>query len=313
MRIVVTGAAGFIGSHLCKHLINEGHNVVGVDNLFCGSTSNLKELENNKNFDFINHDVNYNLFVHANQIYHLACPASPVWYQKDPVFTLRTNVTGTINMLELARACKARILLSSTSEVYGDPLVHPQTESYWGNVNCTGIRSCYDEGKRCAETLMFDYHRQHKVDIRVIRIFNTYGPNMAANDGRVVSNFIMQALRNEDITVYGGGLQTRSFQYVSDLISGMTKMMNQTGFIGPVNIGNPQEFTILELAQKVIEMTNSKSKIIYCDLPKDDPKQRKPVIDLAKEKLNWHPSVKLDDGLRETINYFRGTQGQLLT
>lgn len=313
MRIVVTGAAGFIGSHLCKHLINGGHTVFGVDNLFCGSLKNLITLETNPNFTFLNHDVNNNLFIHADQIYHLACPASPVWYQKDPVFTLRTNVHGTMNMLELAKACKSRILLTSTSEVYGDPLVHPQKETYWGNVNCTGIRSCYDEGKRCAETLMFDYHRQYQVDIRVIRIFNTYGPNMATNDGRVVSNFIMQALRNENITVYGGGLQTRSFQYVSDLISGMTSMMNQNGVIGPVNIGNPDEFTILELAQKVIEMTNSKSQIIFCDLPKDDPKQRKPVIEVAKEKLGWEPKIKLEQGLRETINYFLGTHGQVLT
>ena len=307
MKILVTGGAGFIGSHLCKKLLNEGHEVLCVDNFFTGNKDNILELMDNKKFKFINHDVTFPLYVEVDQIYNLACPASPIHYQFDPVQTTKTSVHGAINMLGLAKRTKAKILQASTSEVYGDPEIHPQPESYWGKVNPIGIRSCYDEGKRCAETLFFDYWRQHKVPIRVIRIFNTYGPNMHPGDGRVVSNFIVQALKNEDITIYGDGSQTRSFQYIDDLIEGMVKMMNnKKDFIGPVNIGNPVEFTIKELAEKILEMIpESKSKIIYKDLPQDDPKQRKPDIKLAKEKLDWEPNIKLEDGLVKTIEYFK--------
>lgn len=307
MKILVTGGAGFIGSHLCKRLLDEGNEVLCVDNLFTGNKDNILELLDNKKFDFMRHDVTFPLYVEVDQIYNLACPASPIHYQHDPVQTTKTSVHGAINMLGLAKRTKARILQASTSEVYGDPEVHPQPESYWGRVNPIGIRSCYDEGKRCAETLFFDYHRQNKTDIRVIRIFNTYGPNMHPADGRVVSNFIVQALKNEDITIYGEGNQTRSFQYVDDLIEGMVRMMNnEKNFIGPVNLGNPVEFTIKQLAEKIIAMIpETKSKIVYRDLPQDDPKQRKPDITLAKEKLDWEPNIQLEEGLVKTIEYFR--------
>lgn len=305
-KILVTGGAGFIGSHLCKRLLDEGHEVICVDNLFTGTKSNIIPLLENKRFEFIRHDVTFPLYVEVDEIYNLACPASPVHYQHDPVQTTKTSVHGAINMLGLAKRIKAKILQASTSEVYGDPEVHPQPESYWGKVNPIGIRSCYDEGKRCAETLFFDYHRQNKLDIRVVRIFNTYGPNMHPNDGRVVSNFIVQALKNEDITIYGDGTQTRSFQYVDDLIEGMIKMMASEDFIGPVNLGNPDEFTMKELADKVLALIpESKSKIVYRDLPIDDPKKRKPDISLAKEKLDWEPKIKLEDGLKPTIEYFK--------
>jgi UDP-glucuronate decarboxylase len=304
-RVLVTGGAGFLGSHLCDRLLQEGNDVICVDNLFTGSKDNIRHLLSDPNFEFIRHDVTEPLQVEVDQIYSLACPASPVHYQYDPVKTAKTSVLGAMNMLELARRVKARILQASTSEVYGDPAVHPQPESYRGNVNPIGIRSCYDEGKRMAETLFFDYNRQYGVDIRVIRIFNTYGPRMNKNDGRVVSNFIVQALKNEDITIYGDGTQTRSFCYVDDLIEGMYRMMNQDGFVGPVNIGNPGEFTMLELAQKVIALTGSSSKIVYMPLPSDDPTQRKPVIDLAEEKLGWKPTIPLDEGLAKTIEFFK--------
>lgn len=303
---MITGGAGFVGSHLCRRLINEGHEVLCVDNFFTGNKDNIIDLLANPRFELMRHDVTFPIYVEVDQIYNLACPASPIHYQFDPVQTTKTSVHGAINMLGLAKRTKARILQASTSEVYGDPEVHPQPESYWGKVNPIGIRSCYDEGKRCAETLFFDYYRQNQVDIRVIRIFNTYGPNMHPNDGRVVSNFIVQALKNQDITIYGDGSQTRSFQYVDDLIEGMIKMMNQDGFIGPVNIGNPVEFTIKELAELVLKfIPESKSKIVYKDLPQDDPKQRKPDITLAKEKLSWEPTIKLEDGLQKTIDYFK--------
>ncbi|MEI7426126.1 MAG: UDP-glucuronic acid decarboxylase family protein [Candidatus Moraniibacteriota bacterium] len=307
-KILVTGGAGFIGSHLCRKLLADGHEVLCVDNLFTGNKNNILDLLENKKFEFIRHDVTFPLYVEVDQIYNLACPASPIHYQFDPVQTTKTSVHGAINMLGLAKRTKARILQASTSEVYGDPEVHPQVESYWGRVNPIGIRSCYDEGKRCAETLFFDYYRQHNLAIRVIRIFNTYGPNMHPHDGRVVSNFIVQALQNQDITIYGDGSQTRSFQYVDDLISGMIKMMNnENGFVGPVNIGNPIEFTIKELAEKVIAMIpESSSKIIFKDLPQDDPKQRKPDISLAKKELDWEPTIQLEAGLKKTIEYFRG-------
>ncbi len=306
-RILVTGGAGFVGSHLCERLLRDGHEVLCVDNFFTGRRRNIHKLIDNKNFELLRHDVTVPLFVEVDQIYNLACPASPVHYQFDPIQTTKTSVHGAINMLGLAKRTKARILQASTSEVYGDPDVHPQPESYWGKVNPIGIRSCYDEGKRCAETLFFDYYRQAQTDIRVVRIFNTYGPNMNPGDGRVVSNFIVQALTNEDITIYGDGSQTRSFQYVDDLVEGMVQMMdNEHGFIGPVNIGNPGEFTIKELAEKILEMVpNTKSRLIYKDLPSDDPKQRQPDISLAKEKLNWAPKVKLEDGLIPTIEYFK--------
>lgn len=305
-RVLITGGAGFIGSHLCKRLVEEGNDVICLDNFFTGSKANIEQLLDFHNFELIRHDVTEPILLEVDQIYNLACPASPVHYQYNPVKTIKTSVLGATNMLGLAKRVRARILQASTSEVYGNPSVHPQPEEYWGNVNPIGIRSCYDEGKRVAETLFFDYHRQNDVDIKVIRIFNTYGPNMSANDGRVVSNFIVQALKGEDITIYGDGTQTRSFCYVDDLVDGMIRMMNsRDGFNGPVNIGNPGEFTMLELAEKVIELTGSGSKIIHQPLPADDPTQRKPVIDLAKEELDWEPSIVLDEGLRRTIEYFR--------
>ncbi|SEA23663.1 UDP-glucuronic acid decarboxylase family protein [Selenomonas ruminantium] len=304
-RILVTGGAGFIGSHLCKRLIEEGNEVICADNLFTGSKKNIEALLDNNRFEFMRHDVTKELLVEVDQIYNLACPASPVHYQYNPVKTMKTSVLGAINMLGLAKRVRGRILQASTSEVYGNPYVHPQPEGYWGNVNPIGIRSCYDEGKRAAETLFFDYHRQNGVDIKVIRIFNTYGPNMNPDDGRVVSNFIVQALKGEDITIYGDGKQTRSFCYVDDLVEGMVRMMNsRDGFTGPVNLGNPGEFTMLELAEKVLALTGSKSKIVYKPLPQDDPTQRKPVIDLAKKELDWEPKVALNEGLKKTIAYF---------
>ena len=306
-RILVTGGAGFIGSHLCKRLVEEGNDVICLDNFYTGSKKNIEKLLDCHNFELIRHDVTEPILLEVDQIYNLACPASPVHYQYNPVKTIKTSVMGAINMLGLAKRVKARILQASTSEVYGNPSVHPQPEEYWGNVNPIGIRSCYDEGKRVAETLFFDYYRQNHVDIKVIRIFNTYGPNMNADDGRVVSNFIVQALKGEDITIYGDGTQTRSFCYVDDLVEGMIRMMNSLeGFTGPVNLGNPGEFTMLELAEKVIGLIGSKSKIIHKPLPADDPAQRKPVIDLAKKELDWEPSIVLDEGLRRTIEYFRG-------
>ena len=305
-KILITGGAGFLGSHLTEKLLNSGNEVLVVDNFFTGNKQNLTHLLSNPNLEVMRHDVTFPLYVEVNQIYNLACPASPVHYQYDPVQTTKTSVHGAINMLGLAKRTRARILQASTSEVYGDPEVHPQPESYWGRVNPIGIRSCYDEGKRCAETLFFDYHRQHQTDIKVVRIFNTYGPRMHPNDGRVVSNFIVQALQGKDITIYGDGSQTRSFCYVDDLIDAMIKMMNsEKGFTGPVNIGNPGEFTMLQLAEMVLKLSNSKSKIIYQPLPSDDPKQRQPNIDLAKTKLGWQPKVNLEDGLKETIAYFK--------
>lgn len=305
-RILVTGGAGFIGSHLCEELIKRGNDVICLDNFFTGSKDSIRRLLGNNHFELVRHDITKEYFIEVDEIYNLACPASPPHYQYNPIKTAKTSVLGIINMLGLAKRCKARILQASTSEVYGDPNVHPQKETYWGNVNPIGIRSCYDEGKRMAETLMFDYHRQNNVDIRVIRIFNTYGPNMNKNDGRVVSNFIVQALQNKDITIYGDGSQTRSFCYVSDLINGMIKMMeNEIGFIGPVNLGNPVETSILDFAKFIIELTGSKSKIVFLPLPSDDPTQRKPDISLAKEKLNWEPSVDVKDGLLKTIEYFK--------
>ena len=305
-KILITGGAGFLGSHLTEKLLNSGNEVLVVDNFFTGNKQNLTHLFSNPNLEVMRHDVTFPLYVEVNQIYNLACPASPVHYQYDPVQTTKTSVHGAINMLGLAKRTRARILQASTSEVYGDPEVHPQPESYWGRVNPIGIRSCYDEGKRCAETLFFDYYRQHQTDIKVVRIFNTYGPRMHPNDGRVVSNFIVQALQGKDITIYGDGSQTRSFCYVDDLVDAMVKMMNsEKGFTGPVNIGNPGEFTMLQLAEMVLTLSNSKSKIIYQPLPSDDPKQRQPNIDLAKDKLAWQPKVELKDGLRETIAYFK--------
>ena len=303
--ILVTGGAGFLGSHLCDRLINEGNKVICVDNLYTGSLENIKHHMDNPNFSFKEHDVIEPMDVTVDQIYNLACPASPPHYQADPIKTAKTSVFGALNLLELAKKNNARILQASTSEVYGDPQVHPQPESYRGYVNTIGIRSCYDEGKRMAETLFFDYHRQHNVDIRVMRIFNTYGPRMNPNDGRVVSNFIVQAINGEDITIYGDGTQTRSFCYVDDLIEGMYRLMNTEDFTGPVNIGNPGEFTMLELAKKVIELTGSKSQLVYRPLPSDDPLQRKPVIELAKEKLDWEPTIMLEEGLKKTIEYFK--------
>jgi UDP-glucuronate decarboxylase len=305
-RILVTGGAGFIGSHLCERLIKAGEDVLCVDNYFTGSKKNVEHLLKQPLFEIMRHDVTFPLYVEVERIFNLACPASPVHYQFDPVQTTKTSVHGAINMLGLAKRVKARILQASTSEVYGDPEVHPQPESYWGKVNPIGIRSCYDEGKRCAETLFFDYNRQHGTDIKVIRIFNTYGPRMNPNDGRVVSNFIVQALRGEDITIYGDGQQTRSFCYVDDLVEGMLRMMDtEKGFTGPINVGNPGEFTMLQLAEKVLTLVGSKSKLVHKELPQDDPKQRRPVIDLAKSKLGWEPKVNLDDGLKETVAYFR--------
>jgi len=305
-KILITGGAGFIGSHLCKRLLDEGNEVLCVDNFFTGNKNNILPLLDNKRFELMRHDITFPLYVEVDEIYNLACPASPIHYQFDPVQTTKTSVHGAINMLGLAKRTRAKILQASTSEVYGDPEIHPQLESYWGRVNPIGIRACYDEGKRCAETLFFDYWRQHKVKIRVVRIFNTYGPNMHPNDGRVVSNFIVQALKGEDITIYGEGNQTRSFQYIDDLIEGMIKIMNNNEeFIGPVNLGNPDEFTIKELAEKVIKLTGSKSKLIYMPLPADDPRQRQPDISLAKQKLNWEPKIKLEEGLLKTIEYFK--------
>jgi UDP-glucuronate decarboxylase len=305
-RILVTGGAGFLGSHLCDRLLEEGHDVLCLDNFFTGTKKNILHLMENPNFELIRHDLAFPVFLEVDEIYNLACPASPIHYQHNPVKTVKTNVLGSINMLGLAKRVRAKILQASTSEVYGDPTVHPQTESYWGNVNTIGIRSCYDEGKRCAETLFFDYHRQNNVNIRVIRIFNTYGPRMHPNDGRVVSNFIVQALNNQDITVYGDGSQTRSFCYVDDLIDGMVRMMNgPDDFVGPVNLGNPTEFTILELAEKIIQLTASKSRVVFRALPQDDPLQRQPDISLAKEKLQWEPGTALEAGLQSTIAFFK--------
>ncbi len=306
-RILVTGGAGFLGSHLCERLLSEGHEVVCVDNFYTGRRANIAHLSANPLFEVLRHDITFPLFVEVDEIYNLACPASPIHYQFDPVQTTKTSVHGAINMLGLAKRVKAKILQASTSEVYGDPTVHPQPESYWGNVNPIGIRSCYDEGKRCAETLFFDYNRQHKLKIKVARIFNTYGPRMHPNDGRVVSNFIMQALRNEDITAFGDGSQTRSFCYVDDMVDGLIRLMNSPDdFTGPVNLGNPEEFTILELARMVINLTESKSRIVLKPLPEDDPKQRQPDITLAKERIAWNPTAKLEEGLQNTIAYFRG-------
>jgi UDP-glucuronate decarboxylase len=303
-RILVTGGAGFLGSHLCDRLIATGAEVICLDNFFTGSKRNVGHLLSNPRFEVVRHDVVHPILIEVDQIYNFACPASPVHYQYNAVKTVKTNVMGAINMLGMAKRLKARVLQASTSEVYGDPKVHPQTESYWGHVNPIGIRSCYDEGKRIAETLMMDYHRQNGVDVRIVRIFNTYGPRMAVNDGRVVSNFIVQALRNQPITIYGDGTQTRSFCYVSDLLEGIHRLMNTDGFTGPVNIGNPNEFTIRELAGLVVEMTGSKSGIVHRPLPQDDPVQRQPGIGLAKEVLGWEPRVALKDGLRPTIDYF---------
>lgn len=304
MRCLVTGGAGFLGSHLCERLLNDGHEVICLDNYFTGRMANVAHLRDNRCFELIRHDVTEPILLEVDRIFNLACPASPVHYQYNPVKTIKTSVMGAINMLGLAKRVKARILQASTSEVYGDPAVHPQTEDYWGNVNPIGIRSCYDEGKRVAETLFMDYHRQNNVDIRIVRIFNTYGPRMLPNDGRVVSNFIVQALKGDDITIYGDGSQTRSFCYVDDLIEGFVRMMNQDKIIGPVNIGNPGEFTMLELAKEVLDLTGSKSKIVYQPLPGDDPKMRKPNIDLAKEALGWEPTIPLRKGLEKTVCYF---------
>jgi UDP-glucuronate decarboxylase len=305
-KILVTGGAGFLGSHLCDKLIGLGEDVLCVDNYFTGSKGNVEHLFRESRFEMMRHDVTFPLYVEVERIFNLACPASPIHYQLDPVQTTKTSVHGAINMLGLAKRVKARILQASTSEVYGDPEVHPQTESYWGRVNCVGPRSCYDEGKRCAETLFFDYQRQHDLDIKVIRIFNTYGPRMHPNDGRVVSNFIVQALRGDDVTIYGDGSQTRSFCYVDDLIDGMVRMMDsEKGFFGPVNLGNPSEFTMNELAEHVLRLTGSKSRLVNKPLPMDDPRQRKPDISLAHSKLDWKPRVTLVDGLAETIRYFK--------
>jgi len=305
-KVLVTGGAGFLGSHLCDRLVERGEDVLCVDNFFTGSKRNVEHLRRSPRFELLRHDVTFPLYVEVNRIFNLACPASPMHYQLDPVQTTKTSVHGAINMLGLAKRVRARILQASTSEVYGDPEVHPQTEDYWGRVNCTGFRSCYDEGKRCAETLFFDYHRQHRLRIKVARIFNTYGPRMHPNDGRVVSNFIVQALLGEEVTIYGDGSQTRSFCYVDDLVDGMLKMMDsEKGFHGPVNVGNPGEFTMLELAERVLRMTGSRSRLVHKPLPHDDPKQRKPDIALAKSKLDWRPTVSLEDGLKETIAYFK--------
>ncbi|MBR5660909.1 MAG: SDR family oxidoreductase [Bacteroidales bacterium] len=309
-QILVTGGAGFIGSHLCERLVKEGNAVICLDNFYSGSKENIWHLIGHPGFELVRHDVTQPYRVEVDEIYNLACPASPVYYQNDPIQTTKTSVFGTFHMLGLAKRTKARILQASTSEVYGDPLEHPQEESYWGNVNPIGIRSCYDEGKRCAESLCFDYHRIHDVDVKVIRIFNTYGPRMAVNDGRVVSNFVVQALRGEDITIYGDGSQSRSFQYVSDLVEGMIRMMaSPEGFTGPVNLGNPAEFTIIELAEKVLSKVGGRSKIVFKPLPQDDPKMRRPDTSLAKKVLGWEPEVSLDDGLDEVINYFRSKLG----
>jgi UDP-glucuronate decarboxylase len=305
MRILVTGGAGFIGSHLCEILLKDKHEVICLDNYFTGSKKNIYHLFDYKDFEILRHDIINPIEAEVDQIYNLACPASPIFYQFNPVRTIQANVLGVTNMLELAKRTKARILQASTSEIYGNPQMHPQKEDYWGNVNPIGVRSCYDEGKRVAESLMMDYHRQHNVDIKIVRIFNTYGPRMAINDGRVVSNFIIQGLKGDDITVYGQGEQTRSFCYISDMISGLAAMMNKEDFIGPVNLGNPGEFTILSLAKKVIELTSSKSRIVFKSLPSDDPSRRRPDISLAKSKLGWTPKVEIDEGLEKTISYFK--------
>ena len=307
-QILVTGGAGFIGSHLCERLVNEGNSVICLDNFYSGSKENIWHLIGHPGFELVRHDVTMPYRVEVDEIYNLACPASPVYYQYDPIQTTKTSVFGTFHMLGLARRTKARLLQASTSEVYGDPVRHPQSEDYWGNVNPIGIRSCYDEGKRCAESLCFDYHRIHGVEVKVIRIFNTYGPRMAEDDGRVVSNFVVQALKGEDLTIYGDGSQTRSFQYISDLVEGMIRMMaSPEGFTGPVNLGNPGEFTMLELAEKVLAKVGGKSKIVFKPLPQDDPKMRRPDISLAKKELGWEPKVSLDEGLDEVIDYFRRT------
>lgn len=304
-RILVTGGAGFLGSHLIDRLLERGDEVVCADNLFTGTKDNVEHLHSNPRFEFMRHDITFPLYVEVDQVYNLACPASPIHYQHDPVQTTKTSVHGAINMLGLAKRVRARIFQASTSEVYGDPAVHPQTENYWGNVNPIGPRSCYDEGKRCAETLFFDYHRQHRLDIRVARIFNTYGPRMHPNDGRVVSNFIVQALKGEDITLYGDGLQTRSFCYVDDLIEGIIRFMDlEPAFAGPMNLGNPDEFTIRQLAETIVELTGSRSKLVFRPLPADDPMQRKPDITLARERLQWDPKTRLEEGLKSTIAYF---------
>ena len=305
-RILITGGAGFLGSHLCERLLNEGNDVLCVDNFYTSTRRNIIHLLAHPNFELMRHDVTFPLYVEVDQIYNMACPASPIHYQRDPVQTTKTSVHGAINMLGLAKRTGARILQASTSEVYGDPEVHPQTEDYWGNVNPIGVRSCYDEGKRCAETLFFDYYRQHDTDIKVARIFNTYGPRMLPNDGRVVSNFIVQALQGHDITIYGDGSQSRSFCYVDDLVGGLIRLMNsEDAFVGPVNLGNPGEFTIRELAEKVVEKVGSGSKIVYEQLPQDDPSQRQPDISKAKAELGWDPGITLDEGLKPTIEYFR--------
>jgi UDP-glucuronate decarboxylase len=304
-KILVTGGAGFLGSHLCERLLNEGNEVICLDNFFTGSKQNIAHLIGNPYFEFIRHDVTMPFFIEVDQIYNLACPASPIHYQYNPIKTIKTSVMGAINMLGLAKRIRATVLQASTSEVYGDPTIHPQVEEYWGNVNPIGERSCYDEGKRCAESLFVNYHKQNQVDIKIIRIFNTYGPRMHPHDGRVVSNFIVQALNNEDITIYGDGLQTRSFCYVDDLLDGMIRLMNSPkGITGPINVGNPEEFTMIELANAVIRLTNSSSKIIHLPLPSDDPLQRKPDITKAREILGWEPTIKLEEGLTKTINYF---------
>lgn len=305
MRILVTGGAGFLGSHLIDHLLSAGHEVLGLDNMFTGSKENIRHLYGNSNFELIRHDIVDPIKVEVDQIYNLACPASPIHYQLNPIKTVKTSVMGAINCLGLAKRVKARIFQASTSEVYGDPTEHPQSEEYRGNVNPIGLRACYDEGKRCAETLFFDYYRENKVDIRVVRIFNTYGPRMLPGDGRVVSNFVVQAIKGEDITVYGDGMQTRAFCYVDDLIDGFIKMMNQTETVGPINLGNPGEFTMLELAELVIRLTGSQSKVIFRPLPQDDPKQRQPDITKARQYLGWNPKTDLEDGLKETIAHFR--------
>ncbi len=309
-RVLVTGGAGFIGSHLCEALLGRGYEVLCVDNYFTGSRENVAHLLTNPHFELLRHDITFPLYVEVGQIYNLACPASPIHYQFDPVQTTKTSVLGAINMLGLAKRVKGKILQASTSEIYGDPTIHPQTEDYWGNVNTLGPRACYDEGKRCAETLFFDYYRQHKIDIKVVRIFNTFGPNINPHDGRVVSNFIMQALQNEDITIYGNGEQTRAFCYVTDLIRGLIAMMESNDLTGPVNLGNPVETTVLSLAEKIITMIGSKSRIVFRPLPQDDPVQRCPDISIARQALGWEPSVALEDGLRQTIDYFAGTKAR---
>jgi UDP-glucuronate decarboxylase len=305
MRILVTGGAGFLGSHLCERLLNEGHEVLCLDNFFTGRKTNIAGFLKNPAFELVRHDIVLPILLEVDKIYHLACPASPIHYQYNPVKTIKTSILGTLNMLGIAKRTKARLLLASTSEVYGDPAVHPQKEDYWGNVNPIGIRSCYDEGKRAAETLMMDYHRQSRVDIRIVRIFNTYGPRMLPDDGRVVSNFIVQALKGQEITVYGDGSQTRSFCYADDLVEGLVRMMECENFTGPVNLGNPDEYTILDFAKKIVAMTGSKSKIVHKPLPSDDPTQRQPDITLASEKLDWKPKVSVDEGLKRTIDFFR--------